>query len=57
MSTLDDPRQKAEDTLSDPSPEQKERIEQIARDKDMTIEEARDLFLMTQDKDQDSTGV
>lgn len=57
MSILDDPRQKAEDTLSDPSPEQKERIEQIARDKDMTIDEARDLFLMTQDKDKESTGV
>ena len=57
MSILDDPRQKAEDTLSDPSPEQKERIEQLARDKDLTIEQARDLFLLTQDKDQDSTGV
>ena len=57
MSILDDPRQKAEDTLSDPSPEQKERIEQLARDKDLTIEQARDLFLLTQDKDQDSTGI
>lgn len=57
MSTLDDPRLKAEDTMPDPSPEQKQRIEQIARDKELTIEEARDLFLIVQDKDQDTVGV
>ena len=57
MSSLDNPRQKADTALSDPSPEQKQRIEQIARDKELTIEEARDLFLIVQDKDQDTVGV
>ena len=57
MSMLDSLRDKATDAVNDITPEQQARIEQIARDKSISIEEARDLFFLTQDKDQDSTGV
>ena len=51
MSILDDARNKTEDVMNDISPEQKEQIEQIARDKGISIEEARDHLFTSQDKD------
>ena len=57
MSMLDSLRDKATDAVNDITPEQQAGIEQLARDKSISIEEARDLFFLTQDKDQDSTGV
>lgn len=52
MGMFDDLRDKAQDVMN--NPEQREKIEQIAREKGISIEEAKDHFLHTQDKDQNS---
>ena len=52
MDMFDNLRDKAQDVMN--NPEQREKIEQIAREKGITLEEAKDHFLKTQDKDQDT---
>lgn len=52
MSMVDDLRDKAQDIMD--NPEQREKIEQIAREKKISLEEAKDHFLHNQDKGQDS---
>lgn len=52
MSMFDDLRDKAQDVMN--NPEQREKIEQIAQEKGITPEEAKDHFLKTQDQDHDT---
>lgn len=52
MSMFDNLRDKAQDVMN--NPEQREKIEQIARDKGISLEEAKDHFLKTQDQDHDT---
>lgn len=52
MSMFDSLRDGAQDVMN--NPEQREKIEQIAREKGISLEQAKDHFLKTQDKDQDS---
>lgn len=52
MSMFDDLRDKAQDVMN--NPEQREQIEKMAREKGISVEEAKDHFLHTQDKDQNS---
>jgi hypothetical protein len=52
MSMFDNLRDKAQDVMN--NPEQRAKIEEIAREKGLSLEEAKDHFLKTQDKDQDS---
>jgi uncharacterized protein YpmB len=50
MDMFDDVRNKAQEVLGDLTPEQKDKIEQIARDKGVSIEEARDHFFKSQNQ-------
>lgn len=52
MTMFDDVRNKTQEVLGDLTPEQKDKIEQIARDKGISIEEAREHFFASQDKPQ-----
>lgn len=52
MSMFDNLREEAQGVMN--NPEQRAKIEEIAREKGLSLEEAKDHFLKTQDKDQDS---
>lgn len=48
MSMFDDMKDKAKDIMNDP--EKKAKIEQLAKDNNMSIEEARDHYLKHEDQ-------
>ena len=50
MGMFDDLRDKAEDAMK--NPEQREKIEQIARDKGISLDEAKEHFLHTKKEEQ-----
>ena len=51
MNMLDDMQDKAKDMMSDPS--MRERVEQYAKEKGCTIEEAKEHFLKRNENDQE----
>lgn len=54
MGAFDDIRDKAEDAMDNLSPEQQQKIEQIAQDKGIPFEQAREHFFNSQDNDRQS---
>ena len=52
MGTFDDIRDKAEGAISDIPPEQQQKIEQIAQEKGIPIDQAREHFFNSQNNNQ-----